>query len=145
MRVLYVTTVGATMRFFRSFIKELKKEGHDVEIATNQCASEIPDMYKDINCGSHHIDCTRSPFSFGNLIAILQLRKLIKNGEYNIVHCHTPIASVCTRVANKLVGQKNKTNVIYTAHGFHFYKGAPLLNWLIYFHWSGFVVGLQTL
>ncbi|MCD7819858.1 MAG: glycosyltransferase, partial [Lachnospiraceae bacterium] len=49
--------------------------------------------------------------------------------EYTFLHCHSPIGGVIGRIAGKMTG----TKVIYTAHGFHFYKGAPLKNWLIYY------------
>lgn len=29
--------------------------------------------------------------------------------------------------------RKRGTKVIYTAHGFHFFKGAPMINWLVYY------------
>lgn len=58
-----------------------------------------------------------------------QLIKLLKEKEYNFVHCHSPIGGAITRLACK----KTNTKCIYTAHGFHFYKGASKLNWLIYY------------
>ena len=52
--------------------------------------------------------------------------------KYEIIHCHTPIAAFCTRLACRTL-RKNGTRVFYTAHGFHFYKGAPLKNWLFFY------------
>ncbi len=58
------------------------------------------------------------------------MKKLIKNEGYDLIHTHTPVASACVRLAcKKMQGVK----VIYTAHGFHFFKGAPLINWLVYY------------
>ena len=37
---------------------------------------------------------------------------------------------VLARLAAKSLGI---SPVIYTAHGFHFYKGAPIINWLLYY------------
>jgi glycosyltransferase involved in cell wall biosynthesis len=64
-------------------------------------------------------------------MAIKEINKIVKNGYYDIVHCHTPIASMCVRIACRKI-KKRGTRVIYTAHGFHFYKGAPLKNWFIF-------------
>ena len=48
------------------------------------------------------------------------------------MHCHTPMGSVVARLAAR-EARKDGTRVIYTAHGYHFYKGAPLINWLLYY------------
>lgn len=132
MKILYVTTIGKTMRFFESFIKVLLDEGHQVELAANEINSLVPECYRGWNCNFHHIDFTRSPLSLGNVKAYGQLKKLIEDGSYDIVHCHTPNASVITRLVCRKY-RKNGLRVFYTAHGFHFYKGAPKLNWLIYY------------
>lgn len=60
------------------------------------------------------------------------LKNLLKEESFDLIHCHTPVAAMLTRLAARKA-RKNGTKVIYTAHGFHFFKGAPLLNWLIYF------------
>lgn len=74
----------------------------------------------------------RSPFGRSNIPAYRALKKLINEGNYDIVHCNTPVGGILTRMAAKKV-RKNGTRVIYTAHGFHFYEGAPKKNWLIYY------------
>lgn len=132
MKILYVTTIGVTMGFFKSFIYELIKEGHTVDIATNESDSKVPACYEEWGCTVHQIDTSRSPLNKGNLKAIKQLKELIEKEQYNLVHCHTPVAAMCTRLACRKLRKKG-TKVFYTAHGFHFYKGAPLKNWLIYY------------
>ncbi len=143
MKILYVTTVGQTMGFFTSFIKELTKAGHTVDIACNENEGDpVPQVYSSLGCRFYHIDCSRSPLSAGNLRAIKQLRRLGKENHYDIVHCHTPVAAACTRIAFKNLrgreqtgadGAKHRLRVFYTAHGFHFYKGAPKKNWILYY------------
>lgn len=76
-----------------------------------------------------NIPVERFPLSLNNIRAYRQLKKIINEGHYDIIHCHTPVGGVLARLAARGSGAK----VIYTAHGFHFYKGAPLLNWLVYF------------
>lgn len=132
MKILYVTTIGSTMDFFDSFIKKLIENGNNVDIATNENIRPVPDCYKERECKIYQIDTSRSPLNKGNITAYKQLKKLVECGEYDIVHCHTPVAAMITRLACRKARKKG-TKVIYTAHGFHFYKGAPKLNWLIYY------------
>ena len=131
MRILYVTTVGSMMGFFRSFIKMLIKEGHTVDIACND-TDGVPCEYKDLGCRIYKLSCDRSPFCTGNIKAIKEIKQLVRVNAYDIVHCHSPIASICTRLGCMKL-RKDGVKVIYTAHGFHFYKGAPFLNWALYF------------
>lgn len=130
MKILYITTIGGTMVFFNSLIGELRKEGHVVDIATNETDSRVPDYYREIGCKVFQISTSRSPFSFGNIKAISEIRKIAK--DCDIVHCHTPLASMATRLACRKLRKKG-LKVMYTAHGFHFYKGAPIKNWLLYY------------
>ena len=131
MRILYVTTISMTMMFFPEQVKKLLAEGHSVDIATNMTAPLIP-AYDSMNVKVHHIPFSRSPFSRDNLTAYRQLKKLVEQERYGIVHCHTPNAAMVTRLACRKV-RKQGTRVIYTAHGFHFFKGAPLKNWLMFY------------
>ena len=132
MKILYITTIGGTMNFFKTFIKALVTEGHTVDIACNDSKSKVPDFFYELGCKAHSIQVSRSPLNKGNIKAISQIKKLVKDNKYDIVHCHTPIAAMCTRLACRKV-RKSGTKVFYTAHGFHFYKGAPKLNWMIYY------------
>jgi len=131
MKILYVTTISLTMNFFKNFIGKLVEDGNTVELACD-CSSPVDEFYNNLGCKSHNIPFSRSPLSKGNITAYKQLKKVVENGEYDIVHCHTPVAAMITRLACRRVRKKG-TKVIYTAHGFHFYKGAPKLNWLIYY------------
>ncbi|MDY2980857.1 MAG: glycosyltransferase family 4 protein [Fusobacterium sp.] len=76
------------------------------------------------------IDFERNPLHPKNLIAFKQLIELMKKEKFDIVHCNTPVGGVYGRIAAKICGIKK---VIYQAHGFHFYKGASKLNWLVYY------------
>lgn len=131
MKILYVTTVGQTMGFFTAFITELVQQGHAVDIACSGIES-VPRQYAELGCKIFRLSCARSPFKSGNLLAIKEIKRIVESGKYNIVHCHTPVAAALTRIVCKTLRQKG-LKVIYTAHGFHFYKGAPLLNWLFYY------------
>lgn len=134
MRILYVTTVSLTMNsFFKPHVEMLVHEGHQVDIACNYKDLALDNLYNELGCVSHQIDFSRSPFSLDNIKAFSQLKKLIENSNYDIVHCHTPNASVITRLVCRKFRKKNGLKVFYTAHGFHFYKGASKLNWIVYY------------
>lgn len=134
MKILYVTTISASMNaFFKAHIEMLVNEGHSVELACNDANWPIDDFYYTLGCRYHHVDFSRSPLSLDNLKAYGQLKNIIINGGYDIVHCHTPNAAVITRLVCRKLRKKNNLKVFYTAHGFHFYKGAPKLNWLVYY------------
>ena len=133
MKILYVTTVGITMGFFKGFIKGLLDEGHTVDIATNEQDFPVADCYREWGCRVFPISTSRSPLSMGNVKAVGQIKRLVMTEKYDLVHCHTPIAAFCTRLACRKARKKLGTKVFYTAHGFHFYKGAPKKNWLIFY------------
>ena len=119
------------MKFFTSFIRELLDEGHTIEIACSDIDT-LPFCYREWGCTVHPLGWKRSPFRRENIEAVKELQNIIQENSYDIVHCHTPIASVCTRIACRKI-RKHGLSVIYTVHGFHFYRGAPLKNWLLYF------------
>ena len=131
-RILYVTTIGATMGFFTDLVQALYRHGDRVDIACGSPES-LPDIYQELETDIFELQCSRSPFSAGNCATVRQLRHIVGEGNYDIVHCHTPIAAACTRLACRQLRKKMKCKVVYTAHGFHFYEGAPLLNWAIYY------------
>ena len=149
MNILYITTIGNTMGFFTSIIEELLKSGHTVDVATNLNIGKLPVCYREWNCKIFPLSCTRSPFNKGTLTAIKEIRAIVANGNYDVVHCHTPIAAMCTRFACRPLRKKG-VKVFYTAHGFHFYKGAPLKNWLLYYpvewlcaHWTDTLIAIN--
>lgn len=132
MKILYVTTIGLTMTFFKELVRDLLDQGHQVDIICNEDTYTVPSCYHDWNCRIFHHNCARSPLSLGNIKTIFQIRKLVQQEKYDIVHCHTPIVSFCTRLA--CIGLRTQgVRVMYTAHGFHFYSGAPLKNWLLFY------------
>lgn len=134
MRILYVTTISLTMNsFFKPHIEMLVGEGHHVDIACNDRDLPLDELYEKLGCRSYRIAFSRSPLSPDNLKAFGQLKAVIENGNYDIVHCHTPNASVITRLVCRKFRKQNGLKVFYTAHGFHFYKGAPKLNWMVFY------------
>ena len=107
--------------------------GYDFHIAGNwSYASEEERLADEQQYGIkiHQIDFIRAPYHPGNRKAYFQLKELIQREKYDVIHCNTPIGGVLGRI----LGKKCKVEkVIYQAHGFHFYKGAPKINWMIYY------------
>jgi len=139
MKILYVTTISLTMNtFFKPHVEMLVNEGYQVDIACNYKDLPLDEFYASLGCNEYQIDFSRSPLSTDNMKAYRQLKRVVENGGYDIVHCHTPVAGLLGRLAS-IPARKKGTRVIYTAHGFHFYKGAPLKNWLVYYpiEWVG--------
>lgn len=128
-KVLFVAHVDSHIRHFHiPYLKYFKEKGYEVHVATsNDENEEFP--YCDVK---HTICMERNPFKINNLKAIRQMKKLLETEKFDLVHCHTPMGGVVTRLASKKA-RKEGTKIFYTAHGFHFYKGAPKKNWLVYY------------
>lgn len=149
MKILYVTTVDGTMNFFVDHFKMLKDEGNQIELATNTGKSVLKEIF-GLNLKIHNISFSRNPFCLDNIRACFQLKKIINEENYDVVHCHTPNAAAITRLVCRSLRKKG-LKVFYTAHGFHFYKDAPLKNWLLYFpiewicaHWTDVLITINT-
>lgn len=127
-KVLYVATVDVHIRTFHlPYLKLLHDNGYEVHVATNG-DEQFP--YCDVK---HQICIERSPLKLNNVKAIKQLKNIIDEERFDIIHCHTPMGAVVARIAAMSARKKYGTRVIYTCHGFHFYKGAPRLNWLLFY------------
>ena len=78
----------------------------------------------------HQIDFIRKPYHPSNLKAYKQLVKIVEKERFDVIHCNTPIGGI----AGRLLGKRFKSStVIYQVHGFHFYKGAPIVNWMLFY------------
>ena len=132
MKILFVSNVRSHIgQFHTNFINLLKENGHTIDVSCfDNSADKDGFDFKSIN-KFHFIPLQRSPYKKENIKAIKQLKELIIKENYDIIHCHTPMGAVAARVAAKQA--KSKAKVIYTAHGFHFFKGAPKMNWLFFY------------
>ena len=130
MKILYVTTLSSTINaFLIPHINMLKSKGYKVDCACS-INKEInkDELDKDVNI--YEISFKRNPIHPSNIKALKELIKLQSENQYDVIHVHTPTAGVYGRLL-KIKFPTLKT--IYTVHGFHFYDGAPKLNWLIYY------------
>lgn len=133
-KVLFVATVVRLHLnlFHLPYLRWFHDQGWQVDVAANN-DFENPEDCVIPCCDNHYVmPFERSPFKKGNLEAYRQLKQLLDREHYDIIHCHTPMGSVVTRLAAGSARNQG-TKVLYTAHGFHFYEGAPLVNWLLYY------------
>lgn len=139
-KVLMLASVASMIdQFNMQNISILKEIGYEVHVAANfeqgsTSSNERMEQFKKelnyLNIPFYQIDFSRNVMNIPrNIKAFNQIKKLMKDNKYEFVHCHSPIGGVCGRLAAKLT----KTKSIYTAHGFHFYKCSPRLNWIIYY------------
>ncbi|WP_236608237.1 glycosyltransferase family 4 protein [Coprothermobacter proteolyticus] len=119
-------------------MKLLQGKDYEVHVATK--LGNRQQEFDDIGVIKHNVDFSRSPYSPKVFKSLQQMEKLLKEIRFSLVHVHTPVAAFITRLACQ---RTNTHPVLYTAHGFHFYKGAPLKNWLLYYnmeklaaHWT---------
>lgn len=134
MKLLYILNVaGRVNNFSFSSMCAAKKQDIEFHIAGNwgylsDDARRLDEERYHIKI--HQIDFERFPLNLKNRKAYKQLLDLVNNEKYDSIHCNTPIGGLLGR----LVGKKCKVKkVIYQVHGFHFYKGASRLNWILYY------------
>ncbi|PYZ96946.1 glycosyltransferase family 1 protein [Alteribacter lacisalsi] len=126
-KILLCATVDYHFKAFHlPYMKWFKEQGWEVHVAAS---GELKLPYTDVK---YNLPIKRSPFRLENLAALRELRAIVDREQFAIVHSHTPIGGVIGRLAAGRA-RKNGTKVFYTAHGFHFCKGAPAANWLCYY------------
>lgn len=128
-RVLYVSNILAHINsFHKPYIKMLREQGYAVDVLTNANGAPKPDYCDEL----YDVCIERSPFRIKNLKAIKIAKKIIRENNYSMIHVHTPMGATVGRIA-AIKSRRSGTKVIYTSHGFHFYDGAPMINWLLYY------------
>jgi len=136
-KALFVATVGGFItQFEMNNVSLLQKLGYEVHSAANfrePVYSVKEQELKSRGIILHHVDIEKSPYMWKqNRRALEQLCGIIKEEKICLLHCHTPVGGLLGRLAGVLCREENP-KVVYTAHGFHFYKGAPWINWLFYY------------
>lgn len=122
-KALIVANLGGFASFLKNDINILQKMGYEITYAANATKLEWSDTYewlKSRNVRFVQVDCdSRNPLQSGNLEAYKQVKKLLAEGSFDLIHCHTPIIGAIVRLAAKRYRRKG-TKVIYTTHGFSF-------------------------
>lgn len=139
-QVLLLASVASMLeQFNRENIRILQNMGFRVHLACNfHKGSTITDqMVRDFQkeMESQGIDCISMDFPRGtgtpwkDFLLYRQLKRLLDREQYQFVHCHSPIGSVIARLA----GRSARTPVMYTAHGFQFFRGGPKRDWFLFY------------
>lgn len=133
-KVLFVATVVKThiRQFHIPYLKMLKQMGWETAVAARNDYENPADCVIPYCDHYFNVCFERNPVNPSNMKAYADLKRIIDEGQYDVVHCHTPVGAMLTRLAAR-DARKHGTRVFYTAHGFHFYKGAPAVNWLLYY------------
>lgn len=147
MKILYVTALNETINtFLIPHIIKLIEQGHEVHCACN-INEEINEKLSKNNVIYNNINFSRNPLKIRYKQVINEIRKVYFINKYDIVNVHTPIAAFLTRFALR----KENVKIIYTAHGFHFFKGGSKRNWLLYYpleriaaHWTDKIVTINN-
>ena len=133
MKFLFVATVRSHIgQFHMPLIRALKAAGHTVHAAYRDNSADKKGLDLSAIDQVFEIPFERSPYSPQNLLAYKKLKAVLDSGDYDIIHCHTPMGAVVTRLAAGKV-RKRGAKVFYTAHGFHFYQGTSKRNWALYY------------
>ena len=133
-KILLIATVQSHIcQFHRPLVEMLREQGeYEIHVAARNNLAEKNGLALDFADKVFDIPFERSPFHPRNIRAYKQLKRLLAENEYEVIHCNTPVGGVVTRLAAKKARRKG-SKVFYTAHGFHFYEGAPKKNWLVYY------------
>ncbi|MDT2671923.1 glycosyltransferase family 4 protein [Enterococcus dongliensis] len=142
-KALMVASVASMIDLFNmNNIEILQKLGYEVHVACNfeegsitsdQRIKDFKEELKQKKIRYFQLPIPRNIFKIKEIFTSRSLlSKLILENDYDLIHCHSPIGGVVARSAAKKFRKKG-LKVIYTAHGFHFFEGAPIKNWLLFF------------
>lgn len=129
-KVLFTAKVDSHIEHFHlPYLEMFKKKGYEVHVASegNSILRNCDEKF-DLKFG-------KNPFSKSIIDNYRKLKEIMDKNDYDIIHTHTAIASVLTRISAYFSNKHkdNKSKVIYTAHGFQFVKCGPIKDWLLYF------------
>ena len=135
-KALIITTIsGFVPQFEMNQVFLLQKLGYEVHYATNfdhPVYDYDRELFRKNGIVTHPLSIEKSPARIRrNFQAFLQLKRLLEGERFDLIHCHNPMGGVLGRLAGSLYS--SGAVILYTAHGFHFYKGAPIKNWLLYY------------
>lgn len=146
--VLIVTSVASMIKQFNlDNIQLLQSLGYDVTVASNfDYPGNIPVeesyalwyLLEKKGVSLLQIDFHRSPIHKSNYKSLHKLAEIINSKNFDLIHCQSPVGGAIARIAARK-SRARGTKVVYTAHGFHFFKGAPLLNWMVYYPMEKFL------
>lgn len=141
--LMYASVASMIQQFNMNNIKLLIELGYKVDVAcnfefgstiSNEKIEQLKRDLTNLGVNYYHIPISRKISDLRNIYKAYQLsKKLMNEKRYDLIHCHSPIGGLICREANKHSENYDNCRMIYTAHGFHFFKGAPMINWIIFY------------
>lgn len=145
--LLVVTTIPATLC---GFLLPFAYHFHTLGWRVDAMAQGVSDCAECLQAFDQvwEVEWSRNPLDPQNLlVAPRQIREVLAQEDYDLVHVHTPVAAFVSRYALNNLRRRGRLKVIYTAHGFHFYRGGALLKNAIFLaleklagHWTDYLV-----
>lgn len=130
--LLFISNISFKIdAFAKSAIFACKKNKMNFQHASNWSEASQKQIRMDeseYGIKIHNVKICRNPFSLSNIYAFKHVKRIIRDEGIQFIHCNTPVGGMIGRFL-----KRKKNIVIYEAHGFHFYKGAPIKNWLLYY------------
>lgn len=142
-KALMLSSVASMIdQFNMENIKILKSLGYEVHVLANfsfgnttsdERTKEFKEELENMGIKVYNVPIPRKITAIKEMISSYKkIKKVCSENNYDILHCHSPIGGVLARFAFKDFRKKGG-KLIYTAHGFHFFKGAPIKNWIIFY------------
>lgn len=134
-RILITSTDLMMIQFLAPHVRYLAQQGYAVDIACSVVGDRISDVRRELEdtVGQIHIlRLERSPVSFRNFSGYRDLKKLLRENRYDLIWTNEPVMGAATRLAARSA-RRQGTAVVYMCHGFHFFRGAGLLNWAVFY------------
>ncbi len=134
-RILITSTDLMMVQFLLPHVINLSESGYDVDLACSDVGGRLEEIKEKLQgyIGNiYTVNLRRSPLSISNFKGYRELCRIIDRGNYGLIWTNEPVMGVVTRLSARNARQ-NGTKVLYMVHGFHFYNGAPFLNWMIYY------------
>jgi len=126
MKILFSASVYRHLvAFHKPYIQYFLDQGHEVFAIAKDDGNK--EQIESLGVTCLEIDIERSPFKIKNFRAYNQLKKIMREQNFDLITTHTPFISFIIRIINA-----NKSKLIYTAHGFHFYKNGNFFKNFLY-------------
>lgn len=135
-RILVTSTDLMMVQFLVPHIINLSEKGFHVEIACSNVGGRVDEVSNKLSGYAkkiHIVRLRRNPLAPINFAGYHDMKRIINSGHYDLIWTNEPVMGVVTRLAAR-IARKNGTKVMYMTHGFHFFKGAPKKNWLIFYN-----------
>lgn len=134
-RILITSTDLMMVQFLLPHVMNLYEHGYELELACSEVGgrlNEVRDKIGGYVKAIHEVRLRRNPLSPINFKGYADMKRVMESSHFDVIWTNEPVMGVVTRLCAKKQ-RKMGAKVMYMAHGFHFFNGAPLLNWMIYY------------